>query len=458
MEFSTLRLAKYSTAVMLHMLQQGDVDFACNACNQRLSSTDVRYHCNSAECPDFDLCKKCYQTVPHSHPMEQMGFAIASDSDTSTLSEPERRQLQLTRAIEALAHSAGCPNPACEVPNCQRMKTAHAHFRQCRQRPPTGACPICKHLSMFIGFHSRSCTLQACTFPYCMEMRARVFQQQRQQQAAERQILARRMAVQMQHNSAAADGDDPAPSQANPEEHGGAPAEAPSTPSVTLNSSNALSSSMPVPPVALTTPSVAPAAAAAVVSNIVSAPTARAPLTPQQQQLYYSNMAPAQQQEFREATLRYQQLSQQTEALQAAFQRLAADHPDRARSQEKLQSLSKEILGLRQIRATIMASVQQAMAARTSSAMASAEAQQLLQEIRALPAEQRPAFVAALTPARKQLLAALQAARTLAAVLHEFLCLFISHYSWCCFFIYRDIRVPPTFVYILISSIVLFSM
>ena len=200
MEFCTIRRAKFSTIMMLHLLQQ-EGDFECNDCGCRIGPVDVRYHCTSSECPDFDQCEKCHKSTPHPHQMEQLGFSLMGGTmgGDSKLSDAEKRQMTMLRCLEALVHASSCKNLACDVGGCKQIKQLMVHSQSCMIRSPI--CGICKQLSALCMFHARGCRvpLGQCPVLQCDTWRQRILQQRKQHAMAERQLLARRIAVQIQH-------------------------------------------------------------------------------------------------------------------------------------------------------------------------------------------------------------------------------------------------------------------
>ena len=69
-------------------------------------------------------------------------------------------------AAAVLVHAAGCKNPTCPVPHCNKMKKIHGHFLSCS----TPDCGICKKLKPLTYIHAKHCVAtpgEPCIIPYC---------------------------------------------------------------------------------------------------------------------------------------------------------------------------------------------------------------------------------------------------------------------------------------------------
>jgi len=121
---------------------------------------DYRYHCkNLAECPDYDLCEKCYK-IGHPHEMEQLGFGVADQkaAEEKNLSLQEQKRRSIQRCITALVHACECTNNACPEPSCIKMKGVVTHTKTCPIKAPR--CNICKQLVALCCYHAKHCETQ----------------------------------------------------------------------------------------------------------------------------------------------------------------------------------------------------------------------------------------------------------------------------------------------------------
>lgn len=216
-EFSSLRRAKYSSVALLYELHNstnGGFVYTCNKCKRHVG--DTRYHCTV--CEDFDLCASCHKVEPHPHEMEKVGDIFgSSESDGAmggaggssagysggagaTNSPGESRRLSIQRCIQSLVHACQCRDANCRLPSCHKMKCVVKHAKTCKRKGPanaqgaSGNCPICKQLIALCCYHAKNCNEAKCTVPYCLNIKAKLKQQQLQQRFQQQQILRRRIA------------------------------------------------------------------------------------------------------------------------------------------------------------------------------------------------------------------------------------------------------------------------
>lgn len=226
-EFSSLRRAKFSSVALLwelHNSTNGGFVYTCNKCKRHVVET--RYHCT--ECEDFDLCSSCYQQEGHPHRMEKLGDLFGagesevgsggggsgdygSGSGNAVTSPGESRRLSIQRCIQSLVHACQCRDANCRLPSCHKMKCVVKHAKSCKRKTPqtnqsqsSANCPICKQLIALCCYHAKHCNEAKCTVPYCVNIKAKLKQQQMQQRFQQQAILRRRIAnMQMSSMQAA---------------------------------------------------------------------------------------------------------------------------------------------------------------------------------------------------------------------------------------------------------------
>ena len=216
-EFSSLRRAKYSSVALLYELHNstnGGFVYTCNKCKRHVG--DTRYHCTV--CEDFDLCATCNKEEPHPHKMDIVGDLFGSaESDGgggaggsfhdgygggagAATSPGESRRLSIQRCIQSLVHACQCRDANCRLPSCHKMKCVVKHAKTCKRKGsqnsqgPSANCPICKQLIALCCYHAKNCAENKCTVPYCLNIKAKLKQQQMQQRFQQQQILRRRIA------------------------------------------------------------------------------------------------------------------------------------------------------------------------------------------------------------------------------------------------------------------------
>ena len=140
-----------------------------------------------------------------------MGGNVPVPSDASggapAPAAAQQQQRLEVAAAAVLVHAAGCKNPACTVPHCNKMKKIHTHFLECSLQgactraplaprttcdcgvpaeppsptdapvssavlvhPPTTDCAICKKLKPLTFIHAKHCVAapgESCVIPYC---------------------------------------------------------------------------------------------------------------------------------------------------------------------------------------------------------------------------------------------------------------------------------------------------
>jgi hypothetical protein len=196
-EFKSLRRAKHTSMVMLYNLhnsENNDFSYTCNNCQGTIGSMDIRYHCaNTTECPDFDLCEKCYKTTGHPHPMDKLGLMQGGECGVRGAGGRVDRREAMRNCLLSLQHTSVCSNMQCTELNCAKMKQVLLHFRSCQHGP--ASCNICRQLTMLCRYHALSCTAGKCSVPHCEQIKRRIQEQRNQQLAKSRAMQARRMAM-----------------------------------------------------------------------------------------------------------------------------------------------------------------------------------------------------------------------------------------------------------------------
>ncbi|CAA82353.3 Protein cbp-1 [Caenorhabditis elegans] len=215
-EFSSLRRAKYSTLCLAYSLHETDskgMEYTCNKC-----SSPAVWHCQS--CDDFDLCDGCKPTTQHPHEMEKIKSLIGGGEAGDSAAGGTRYE-SIQRCIASLVHACQCRDANCRRMSCHKMKRVVQHTKMCKKRI-NGTCPVCKQLIALCCYHAKHCTRDACTVPFCMNIRQKLAEQKRSQQRRADMMMRRRMEGLQSHVGGAA----PTPSTVS----NGTPSNAPTPP------------------------------------------------------------------------------------------------------------------------------------------------------------------------------------------------------------------------------------
>ena len=121
-------------------------------------------------------------------PGNPLAGAPSSSSATGAAPAAAQQQRLEVAAAAVLVHAAGCKNPSCTVPHCNKMKKIHTHFLECNSQPD---CAICKKLKPLTFIHAKHCVAapgEHCVIPYCArakrELQMLVHRRGQQQQQA----------------------------------------------------------------------------------------------------------------------------------------------------------------------------------------------------------------------------------------------------------------------------------
>lgn len=103
----------------------------------------------------------CRQSAPSSEHQGAAGAAIS----VSVAPAAQQQRLEVAAAA-VLVHAAGCKNPTCPVPHCNKMRKIHTHFLECR-RVSYGGAPWASRATLRHTRHFLPTVLHACaTLPY----------------------------------------------------------------------------------------------------------------------------------------------------------------------------------------------------------------------------------------------------------------------------------------------------
>ncbi|VDN60384.1 unnamed protein product [Dracunculus medinensis] len=186
-EFSSLRRAKYSTMCFCQALHTQDksqgLSYTCNKCQKA-----AHWHCNT--CEDFDLCNQCYQLSRHEHDLEKVSVLVEVNEDRPNSSAGRLESIQ--RCIQSLVHACQCRDANCRRPSCKNMKRVVMHARSCRKRS-SATCPICKQLIALCCYHAKHCDGNACSVPFCSNIRKKLQDQKRSMTRRADMLMRRRM-------------------------------------------------------------------------------------------------------------------------------------------------------------------------------------------------------------------------------------------------------------------------
>ena len=189
-QFDELRRAKHTSMMVLWHLHNRDAPKfvqQCGSCNREIVA-GVRYHC--PVCPEFDLCQDCYKSPKASRGVcthKLLPIAVEANQDgqsgTSGMTEEQRRERQrnLELHIQLLEHAARCNSDTC-IANCAKMKQYLQHAKTCMTKA-SGGCKICKRIWTLLRIHAQKCKQSVCPIPQCTNIRERIRQLAKQQQA-----------------------------------------------------------------------------------------------------------------------------------------------------------------------------------------------------------------------------------------------------------------------------------
>merc|ERR1711903_349987 len=78
---------------------------------------------------------------------------------------------QLRRTMQLLVHSSMCNDPNCQSQNCKRVKMLFKHGLECKVKYQ-GGCNLCRRMWALLQIHAKSCRVENCPVPRCMDLRA----------------------------------------------------------------------------------------------------------------------------------------------------------------------------------------------------------------------------------------------------------------------------------------------
>lgn len=194
-QFDQLRRAKHTSMMVLYHLHNPDAPKFMAVCSIPTCSqsivTGTRFHCETC---DIDFCQACYVTMKndqkarHIHPLRPM--PVSGSSSVQPLTEEQRRERNrsIQLHLQLLLHSArDCVGKTCASKNCEKMKEFLKHEPTCKVGFKKG-CPTCKKVLNLLNLHARSCRVDQCPVPKCMEIKEKT----RQNQLKQRQMDDRR--------------------------------------------------------------------------------------------------------------------------------------------------------------------------------------------------------------------------------------------------------------------------
>jgi len=169
-QFDQKRRAKHSTMMLLYHLHNPKVPLYVHTCNE--CQKDILGNCrfNCSQCPDFDLCARCYRDVHHIHRLKRIEVDVSGTSSEETNKE-DRKKRSLSLFLESLVHATSCGG--CSRPECRKMKDLLQHRTLCKIRA-SGGCDTCQRILCLLQIHARQCKVPDCKVLYCKVLKRRI--------------------------------------------------------------------------------------------------------------------------------------------------------------------------------------------------------------------------------------------------------------------------------------------
>eukprot|EP01038_Epipyxis_sp_PR26KG_P004228 gene4228-6004_t len=170
-QFDQLRRAKHTSMMVLYHLHNPDAPKfvpTCNSCHTDIL-IGLRFHCETCE---LDFCNNCYTANNgpkiHNHPLRPIAVGGA---EPTPLTEEQRKEKErnVKLHLQLLQHSANCVSD-CKSKNCTKMKEFLKHDSTCPVKS-AGGCRLCLRIQNLLNLHARSCRIDECRVPHCIEIR-----------------------------------------------------------------------------------------------------------------------------------------------------------------------------------------------------------------------------------------------------------------------------------------------
>ena len=179
-QFDTLRRAKHSSMMVLYHLHNPAAPAfvcTCNVCGQEIEP-GTGYRCY--DCSDYDVCERCIRApnFSHPHPLKRVGEPKEGVGLCNQQSAARsQRSEQLRRTMQLLVHTSQCKDPNCGSQNCKRVKMLFKHGLECKVKYQ-GGCNLCRRMWALLQIHAKSCRVENCPVPRCLDLRAHARRQQ----------------------------------------------------------------------------------------------------------------------------------------------------------------------------------------------------------------------------------------------------------------------------------------
>ena len=79
--------------------------------------------------------------------------------------------------MQLLVHTSQCKDPNCGSQNCKRVKMLFKHGLECKVKYQ-GGCNLCRRMWALLQIHAKSCRVENCPVPRCLDLRAHARRQQ----------------------------------------------------------------------------------------------------------------------------------------------------------------------------------------------------------------------------------------------------------------------------------------
>ncbi|KAI3512982.1 hypothetical protein L1887_20305 [Cichorium endivia] len=192
-QYDTLRRAKHSSMMVLYHLHNPTAPAFVTTCNRCHLDIETGQGWRCEVCPDFDVCNSCYyKDGGIDHPHKLTNHPSIAERDAQNKEARQQRVLQLRKMLDLLVHASQCRSPACQYPNCRKVKGLFRHGINCKTRA-SGGCVLCKRMWYLLQLHARACKESKCHVPRCRDLNEHLRRLQQQSDSRRRAAVMEMM-------------------------------------------------------------------------------------------------------------------------------------------------------------------------------------------------------------------------------------------------------------------------